>query len=137
MSADGPRDCRCPPSRRRRGARGEPRLRVVPVVEVPPIPLQRFHAAQRICRAYDELSGRQITEVVSRQIGKQRQSHVGRRSTVRDGDRRMFLHVVGRQKMVVRSDVRLEIGPRLPRELAQEVGLVNRQPRRSVVRADG
>ena len=58
---------------RRDIARGKRQLRlgVVPVIEMPPMPLQRFHAAQRIRRALDQLSGRQIAEVMRRQIGKE------------------------------------------------------------------
>ena len=49
-SADGRRDCRCRPSRRRAEQRLQ-RLRVVPVVEMPAVPLQRFHRAERVGRA--------------------------------------------------------------------------------------
>ena len=121
--------CEVPTVHGRNIARSErqSRLGVVPVVEVPAMPLQRFHSAQCIRRARDELSGREITEVMRRQVGKQRQSHVGRRSPVRDIERRMFLHIVGWQPMVVRADVGLEIRPGLPGQLAQEKGLVECQ----------
>ena len=97
------------------------RLRVVPVIEVAPIPLQRFHRAQCVRRAQNELSGRKIPKVMRRQVGEQRQPHVGRRGATRDRDRRLLLHVVGRQPMVVRTHIHFEIRPRPARKLAQEL----------------
>ena len=44
------------------------RLRVVSVVEVASVPFQGFHRAECIRRALDELSGRDVAEVVRGQI---------------------------------------------------------------------
>jgi len=42
---------------------------------------------------------------------------------MRDANRRTFLQIVGRQPMVVRADVRLEICLGFSRQLAQEMQL--------------
>ena len=59
--------------------------------------LERLHRAHRIRRARDELPGCLIAEIVRRQVGEQRQPHVGRRRAMRDDDAAFLLHVVGRQ----------------------------------------
>ena len=105
------------------------RLRVVPVIEVATIPLQRLHRAQCVRRAQNELSGRKIPKVMRRQVGEQRQPHIGRRRATRDRDRRLLLHVVRWQPVVVRTHIHFEIRPRAACKLAQEMHLLERQLR--------
>ena len=50
---------------------------------------------------------------------------------------RVLLHVVGRQPVVVRADVRLEVSPRPARQLAQEMRLVGRQRIATAAESDG
>ena len=104
------------------------RLRVVPVVEVAAVPFHGLHRAQCTRRALDELSGRNVTEVVRGQIREQRQPHVGRRRAVRHHGTAILLIVIRRQPMIFRADEGLEERPGLARKLAQEEGLVGRQP---------
>ena len=47
------------------------RLRVVPVVEMAAMALQGFHGVHGIGRAFDQSTGRDETEVVGGQVGKQ------------------------------------------------------------------
>ena len=76
-------------------------LGVVPVVEMPAVPLQASHRGERIGAALDERARRDVAEVVGGQIRQQRQADVGRRSAV--GDRRdAILLVVVRGQPVVR-----------------------------------
>ena len=103
------------------------RLRVVPVVEVASVPFQRFHRVERVRRALDELSGRNVAEVVRGQICEQRKSHIGRRRAMRDHGNGMLLIVIRRQPMIVRTDERLEERPGLSGKLPEKDGLVGRQ----------
>ena len=104
------------------------RLRVVPVVEMPLVPFQGLHRVHRIRRAHDKLAGRDVAEVVGRQIREQRKSHVRRRRPMRDARDRVFLEVVRRKPLVVRPDEALEERPCPARELAHEDRLSHRQP---------
>ena len=88
---------------------------------------------KRIRRALEQLSGRDVAEVVGRQIRQQRKSHVRRRGAMRDGGDRMFLAVVRRQPVVVRTDERLEERPGPSRELPEEERLV---PASAALRAE-
>ena len=103
------------------------RLRVVPVVEVASVPFQRFHRVERIRRALDELSGRNIAEVVRGQIREQRQSHVGRRRAMRDHGNGMLLIVIRRQPMIFRTDEGLEERPGLSGKLPEKDSLAASQ----------
>ncbi len=103
------------------------RLRVVPVVEVPPVTFQSVHRAQGVRRALDEQSGRDVAEVVSGQVRQQRQPDVGRRGAMGDCGNAILLIVVGGQPMVRGADEAVEELPRPPRQRAQEEGLGRRQ----------
>jgi hypothetical protein len=50
---------------------------VVPVVEMPLVTLERRHGAERIRRSLDELPRGDEAEIVGRQVGEERQAHVG------------------------------------------------------------
>ena len=100
------------------------RLRIVPVVEVPTVPFQGLHRVEGICRAFDELPGRQIAEVVGGQVREQRQSHIRRRRAMRDSRNRMLLIVIRRKPMIVRTDEGLEERPGLSGQVLKKDRLV-------------
>ena len=104
------------------------RLRVVPVVEVALVSFQAFHGVECLRRAFDELSGRNVAEVVSGQIRQQRKAHVGRRRAMCDHGNGMLLIVIRRQPMIFRADEGLEERPGFPGKLPQKEGLIRRQP---------
>ncbi len=104
-------------------------LRVVPVVEMPAVLLKLVERAQGVSRALDELAGRQIAEVIRRQICQQRHADVGRRGPVRDRGDAIVLIVVWRQPVVLGADQLLEEGPGPPRKRAQEEDLRGSQGR--------
>ena len=97
---------------------------VVPIVKVPAVPLQLVHRGQRVIGALDQAAYRKIAEIAGRQIGQQRQSHVGGRcprSDHRCGD---FLKIVRWQPVLCGGHQRLEVVPRLARGTAQKGQLV-------------
>ncbi len=77
-------------------SQGLERLRVVPVIKVPLVPVEGLHRSQRIGEALDQSSGRDIAEVVGGQVGKERNAHVGRRRSMRNLANGNFLVIVGR-----------------------------------------
>ena len=86
------------------GGSGLPDLRVVPVVEMPLVSLQRSPSCPcAFAVRSEELAGRDVAEIVGGQIREQRESHVRRRRAVRDHRDRMLLLVVRRQPLVVRA----------------------------------
>ena len=119
MSADGPRDCRCPPSRRRRAAAARSDLRVVPVVEVASVPFERSIVKSAFVVRSMSCAGRNVAEIVGGQVREQRQSHIGRRRAMRDDGDRMLLIVIRRQPMIVRADESLEECPGLARQSSE------------------
>ena len=50
---------------------------VIPIVEMAPVPLEALHGGQGMLRALDQLACGQVTKVAGRQVGQQRQPHVG------------------------------------------------------------
>ncbi|KFB71345.1 MAG: hypothetical protein AW09_003508 [Candidatus Accumulibacter phosphatis] len=105
------------------------RLRVVPVVEVAAMSLQRVQGAQGIGRALEQLAGREIAEVVGRKIRQQRHADVGRRGPMGDRGDAIFLVVVRRQPMLFRADEGVEERPGATRQRAQEKNLRTAQDR--------
>ena len=103
-------------------------LRVIPVVEVASVTFQCFHRLECICRALDELSRRDVAEVVGGQICEKGQAHVGRRRAMRDDGSGMLLKIVRGQKVVFRADEGFEKRPGLAGKLPEKGGLVSRQP---------
>ena len=103
--------------------------RVVPVIEVSLVPIEAIQRAQGIAGAQDQLSGREVAEVVGGQVRQQGETDVGRRGAVRDRLGAVVLHIVGRQPVVLRADKGLEEGPGPPRQRTQEAGLFGRQGR--------
>ena len=101
-------------------------LRVVPVEKVAPVPFQPVHRVEGIGGALGELAGRDVPEIVGRQIRQQGKPDIGGRGAVRDARHRMLLIVVGRQPVVFGSDEGLKEVPGLAGELAQEDGLFAR-----------
>ena len=129
MSADGPRDSRCPPTKCREAAaaaatacrtscRSDPGA-----VPGPPSCASAFAVRSISCPAAN------VAEVVRGQIREQRQSHVGRRGAMRDRGDRMLLIVVRRQPVVFRADEGFEERPGLARNLPEKKDLIGRQPR--------
>src|SRR2546430_17063771 len=82
---------------------------------------------ERLRRAFNELSSRNVTEVIRGQVGEQRESHIGRRSPMRDHGNGMFLIVVRRKPMILRTDELLEERPGLSGKLPEKDSLVSRQ----------
>src|SRR3990170_6391354 len=118
------------PTVHRRNVGGEQwfqRLRVVPVVEVAPVPFQSFHCVECIRRAFDELSCRNVAKVVSGQICEQGKSHVSRRRAMCDPGNGMLLIVIRRQPMIFRACERFEERPGLSGNLTEKAGLFVRQ----------
>ena len=120
--------CKVPAVHRRNVGRLQwfQRLRVVPVVEVAPVPLQGLHRVECIRRPVDELSDRNVAEVVSGQIRKERKPHVGRRRAMPDHGNGMLLIVIRGQPVIFRSDESLEERPGLSGKLPEKEGLVSR-----------
>ncbi len=104
-------------------------LRVVPVVKVAAMAFQAGHAGQAVGGAFEQLPGRDVAEIVRRQIGQQRQPHIGRRGAMRQRGGAVFLVIVRRQPVVIRADESLEISPGLARDAAKIVRLFGAQAR--------
>ena len=94
------------------GRQRRERARVVPIVEVPAIPL---HAQQRVERRLEPIEDAGVAEISEIAGGHRRQelqSDVGRRRPVGDDVLAILLVVVGDQPMVARPDQLLEEAPR-------------------------
>src|SRR6266436_6586841 len=74
--------------------------------------LQSFHRPERILRAFDELSCRDVPKVICRKIREEGQAHIRRRCPMTDDGHRIFLKVVWRQPVIFGTDERLEECPR-------------------------
>ena len=110
--------------------KGPERAGLIPVQEVPAIPLEALHGGEGILRALDQAAGRKIAEIPGGQIGQERQAHVrgrGPRGDRRDGD---FLKIVGGQPVLPGRDKRFEVVPGLPGGVPQKSPLPGRQIRR-------
>ena len=90
---------------------------------MPVVSLQRIKRAQGIGRTLEELSGRDVAEVVRGQIRQQRHADVGRRRTMRDRRPAIQLVVVRRQPVVLRAHKALEEGPGASRQPTQKEDL--------------
>ena len=89
--------------------------RVVPVVEMP---AELFKSAQRGeggFEAFQRFPCADPSQIVRREHGQERQTHVGRRGAVRHDRIRIFLKIVGRQPVVSFRDECLEESPGPPR----------------------
>ena len=78
MPADGLQDPRCQPTKCR-GAAAASKIRVVPVIEVPPVSLQGFHCAERVRCALDDPGPRCL------EGEPPRRGHAGTRRAPRQG----------------------------------------------------
>ena len=87
---------------------------VVPVVEVTAITRQRVERGKGVGRARHQPADRQVAEVHGGQVRQQRHADVGRRGAAGHDQRGMFLHVVGREPVIVRVDVGFKKAPRAP-----------------------
>ena len=85
--------------------------RAVPVVEVATEALEALHRVQRGLEALDGVDRAEPAEVARRDGGQQVQAQVGRRRAVRHDGARIFLEVVGRQRVVLGTDERREEPP--------------------------
>ena len=104
-------------------------LRVVPVVEMSLVALERGHRLKCFRGAFDQGAGRDVAEVRGREARELRNADVGRRGAVRDHGAGLLLEIVGRQPVVLLDDELLEVGPGLARDAAQENRLLTRQLR--------
>ena len=104
-------------------------LRVVPVVEMSLMALERRHRLKCLRRALDQGAGRDVAEVRGREVREQRDADVGRRRAMRDHRAGLLLEIVGRQPVVLLDHELLEVGPGLARDAAQEYRLLPRQLR--------
>ncbi len=111
------------------GCQRRQRLRVVPVQQVAFESFEPLHGRERGVDSSQELRGLDEPQVVSGQRGEKAEADVGGRRPVRDGQLRTDLHVVGRQIMVRRTGERVEVPPRLPRNLQQIRPVGGRQRR--------
>jgi hypothetical protein len=99
---------------------GLQRLGVVPVVEVAAVAFQPVHRARVLAVRSIELLRPRCSRSHRRQVGQQRQAHVGRRGAMRDRGDAVLLEVVGRQPVVFRADEGLEERPGAARQPPQK-----------------
>ena len=85
--------------------------RVVPVVEVTAEPFEAGDRGERRLQALHHVEGPDPAEIPSRHRREEVQPDVRRRGAMRDDRSGIVLEVVGRQRMVVRTDERLEVAP--------------------------
>ncbi len=88
-------------------------LRVVPVVEMPLIAFQGSHGLEGVLGSFQQLSGRDVAEIIGAQIGQQGQADVGGRGAAGDYCHRVFLHIVERQPVIFGTDIGFEEQPHL------------------------
>ena len=91
--------------------------------------LQSFHRLERILRAFDELSCRDVPKVICRKIREEGQAHIRRRCPMTDDGHRIFLKVVWRQPVIFGTDERLEECPGFSGKLLKESDLLGRKRR--------
>jgi hypothetical protein len=82
---------------------------------------QAFDGRERGLNPVNQTIGVDETEVVSREGREHRHPDVRRRGAVRDGQRRDDLDVVGRERVILGSDERLEVPPRSERDAAEKL----------------
>ncbi len=105
-------------------------LRVVPVEEMSAMPFQPVQGVKGLAGAVGKLAGRDVAEIVGRQIRQQGEPDIGGRGAMRDARDGLFLIVVGRQPVVFGAGEGLKEVPGLASQLAQEDVLFRRQMRR-------
>jgi len=121
------------------------RLRVVPVVEVPPEALELAHGCQRGPKAIEDLERADPAEIARGHRGEQKDAHVRRRGPVRDDGPRILLEVVRRQEVILARHERLEEPParagcrqeRLPVLVGHVLGRPRRRRPADASRDDG
>ena len=86
-----------------------------------------FHRANCICRALDELPHCDIAEIAGGEIGQKRQTHVSRRRAMGDHGNGLFLIVVRRQPIIVRTNKGFEKAPCFPGNFPKKNNLVGRK----------
>ncbi len=94
---------------RRKGCEGR---RVVPVVEMPAKPRERFHDAERPFEAFDEVAYPHVPEIEGRDGRQKREPDVRRRGPVRDTRLGVLLIVIGGEIVLFRVRELLEESPR-------------------------
>ncbi len=104
------------------------RARVIPVVEMPAIAFQLSHCRQRLIGALQELAGGDVTKIVRRKIGQQRDADVRGTGARRDDRGGMFLEIIGREPVLFGVAEHFEIAPGAAGKLFQEEPLLRPQP---------
>ena len=102
------------------------RPRVVPVEDVPLPPFEALDGAQRLLDPREEALGVQPAEVVGREVREEGEADVRGRGARRDDGvsaARAQGGVVGREAVLVALHGLLEIAPRLPRRLQEELAI--------------
>ncbi len=102
---------------------------VVPVVEVSTKQLEAVHRRQRGFQPFGRLEGPQPSKVTGDQGREQIESDIGRRRPMGHDGFRIFLKVIGWQRMVFRRHKRLEEPPGPPRYQSQGPGIGRRNRR--------
>ena len=105
---------------------------VVPIEEMPVVPLQARERCERPLRTDQQLSDGTIAEIPGCQIGQDRHADVGRTRSRRDDQIRIQLDVVRRQPVIFRRDTLLKITPCPSRQHAKKVILVFGEPQRTL-----
>ena len=88
-----------------------PRLRVVPVEQMPPVLLERLSGLEGGLEQIQRIEQSQPTEVMCGDGGDQRQPNVRRRGPMRDDGLWDFLEIVRRQKVILDHQEALEVMP--------------------------
>ena len=90
---------------------------------------EAFDGRERGVGPVSQLTGADETKVVSRERREQRHPDVGWRRAVRDGHCRDELDVVRRERVINRSDERVEVPPRLERHRLQNLAVLSAEHR--------
>ena len=102
---------------------------VVPVQQVTLEAFQALDGRERGVGPVSQFIGADETKVVGRERREQRHPDVRRRRAVRDGQCRDELDVVGRQRVILGSDERLEVPPRLLRHRLEKLAVLRAEHR--------
>ena len=91
-------------------------LRIVPVVEMAPIPVELRHGRHGRLQPLDGVEGPGPAEIVRARRREEIEADIGRRGAPCEHRRRRLLEIVRRKHVVARSDEGLEIAPGAPRD---------------------
>ncbi len=95
--------------------------RVVPVEKVTAEPFEPLHRREGFGGPILQLTGRDKTKIIGRQIRQQRQAHVRRRGPMGHDRRRILLKIVGREPIIFGGEKGFKKPPRLARHLFEKL----------------